>query len=102
MIRYNLVHKFILMPKAMKIPDVKAAVDKEWKKLDTIPAWQLDKVESILDAQRDNKKVQFATLMDICHLTNAELKPKFQKYKGRVVLRGDIVKDDSGGTRSLY
>ena len=27
---------------------------------------------------------------------NAELEPKFQKYKGRVVLRGDIVRDDSG------
>ena len=28
---------------------------------------------------------------------NAELEPKKkQKYKGRVVLRGDIVKDDSG------
>ena len=25
-----------------------------------------------------------------------ELEPKFQKYKGRVVLLGDIVKDDSG------
>ena len=25
-----------------------------------------------------------------------ELEPKYQKYKGRVVLRGDIVKDDSG------
>ena len=24
------------------------------------------------------------------------LEPKLQKYKGRVVLRGDIVKDDSG------
>ena len=32
--------------------------------------------------------------MDICHLKNAEL--EHQKYKGRVVLRGDIVKDDSG------
>ena len=27
---------------------------------------------------------------------NAELEAKFQKYKGRVVLRGDTVKDDSG------
>ena len=27
---------------------------------------------------------------------NAELETKHQKYKGRVVLRGDIVKDDSG------
>ena len=34
--------------------------------------------------------------MDICHLKNAELEVKHQKYKGRVVLRGDIVKDDSG------
>ena len=28
---YNLVHKFIPMPKAMKIPDATAAVDKEWE-----------------------------------------------------------------------
>ena len=28
---YNLVHKFIPMPQAMKIPAAKAAVDKEWK-----------------------------------------------------------------------
>ena len=34
--------------------------------------------------------------MDICHLKNAELEAKHQKYKGRVVLRGDTVKDDSG------
>ena len=29
---YNWVHKFILMPQAMKIPDAKSAVDKEWEK----------------------------------------------------------------------
>ena len=28
---HNLVHKFIPMPQAMKIPAAKAAVDKEWK-----------------------------------------------------------------------
>ena len=59
----------------MTIPEAKAAVDKEWKKLETIQAWQLEKVKSkkevILEAQRDNKKVHFATLMDICHLENA-------------------------------
>ena len=32
----------------------------------------------------------------ILHLKNAELEAKHQKYKGRVVLRGDIEKDDSG------
>ena len=34
--------------------------------------------------------------MDICQLKNAESEAKHQTYKGRVVLRGDIVKDDSG------
>ena len=90
------VHKFIPMLQAMKIPDAKATVNKEWKKPETIPAWQLGKVKSkkevILEAQRDKKKVHFATLMDICHIENAELGPKFQEYKGRVVHRRDIVK----------
>ena len=31
---YNLVHNFIPMPQAMKIPAAKAAVDKEWEKLE--------------------------------------------------------------------
>ena len=29
-------------------------------------------------------------------MKNSELEAKHQEYKGRVVLRGDIVKDDSG------
>ena len=43
---YKLVHKFILMPQAMKIPAAKAAVGKEWEKLEKIPAWYLTKVRS--------------------------------------------------------
>ena len=35
--------------------------------------------------------VHFASLMDICHLKNAELEAKHQTYKGRVVLRGEIL-----------
>ena len=38
---YNLVHKFIPMPQAMKIPEAKAAVDKEWEKLEKISVWNL-------------------------------------------------------------
>ena len=30
------------MPQAMKIPDTKAAVDKECEKLEKLPAWQLN------------------------------------------------------------
>ena len=70
MTHYNLRHKFIPMPQAMKIPDAKAAVYNEWKKLETIPAWNLvnikSKKEVILKAQRDSKKV------------HAELEPKLQ------------------------
>ena len=84
----------------MKIPDAKAAVDKEWEKLEKIPACGLTKVgnkpEVIDEARTKGAKVQFASLMDICHLKDAELETKHQKCKGRVVLRGDIVKDNSG------
>ena len=31
MTHYNLVHKIIVLPQAMKIPDAQAAMDKEWK-----------------------------------------------------------------------
>ena len=97
---YKLVHKFIPLPQAMKIPAAKAAVDKEWEKLEKISAWNLTKVKSkkqVIDEARTScVAVHFASLMDIYHLKNAELEAKHQKYKGRVVIRGDIVKDDSG------
>ena len=73
---YNLVHKFIPMLRAMKIPAAKAAVDKEWEKLEKIPAWDLTKVRSksevIDEARTKGAKVLFASLMDICHLKSAE------------------------------
>ena len=97
---YNLVHKFIPMPQAMKIPAARAAVDQEWRKLEKISAWNLTKVKSkkevIDEARTSGATVHFASLMDTCNLKNAELETKHQKYKGRVVLRGDIVKDNSG------
>ena len=43
---YNLAHKFIPMPQAMKILAAKAAVDEEWEKLEKIPAWDQTKVRS--------------------------------------------------------
>ena len=54
------------------------------------------KKQVIDEARMTGAKVHFASLMDICHLKNAELEAKHQKYKGRAELRGDIVKDDSG------
>ena len=71
---YNLVHKFIPMPQAMKIPDAKAAV-------------QLTKVrnknEVTAEEKIEGKTAHFASLMDLCHLKISELEPQCQKYKGR-------------------
>ena len=68
--------------------------------MERISAWNLTEVRSkksvIDEARMAGATVHFASLMDICHLKNAELEAKHQKYKGRVVFRGDIVKDDSG------
>ena len=87
---YNLVHKFIPMSQAIKIPAAKTAMDKDWEKLEKISARNLMKVRSkkevIDEARTSGAKVHFASLMDICHLKNAELE----------AFRGDIVKDDSG------
>ena len=66
---YNLVHKFILMPQAVKIPAAKAAVDKECEKSEKISSWKLTKVRSkkevIDEARTSGAKVLFASLMDI-------------------------------------
>ena len=53
-------------------------MNKEWKKLETLPAWQLEKVKSkkevIKEAQKNNNKmkVYFATLMDMRHIQKHE------------------------------
>ena len=93
---YNLVHKFIPMLKQRKYRKQK----QQWTKNGKNSAWQRTKVrnkkEVIDDAKKESKTVHFASLVDTCHPKNSELEPKHQKYEGRVVLRGDIVKDDSG------
>ena len=83
---YNLIHIFIPMPQAMKIPAAKKQpVDKEWKKLEKIPAWDLTKVrnksEVIDEARTKGIQVHFSSLMDTCHLKIAELETKHQKTK---------------------
>ena len=61
----------------MKVPAAKTAVDKEWEKLEKIPAWDLttvkNKSEVIDEATNKDLNVHFASLVDLCHLKNAEL-----------------------------
>ena len=99
---HNLVHKFVPMPQAVKIPDAKGAVDKEQRmgearKVASVAIDQnKEEKEVVLEAQRENIRVHFAALMDICHLKHAELEPMYQKHKGRVVLRGNFCERRSG------
>ena len=74
-------------------------------KLEKISVWNLTKTKSkkqvIDEARMSGATVHFASLMDMCPLKNAELKAKHQKDKSRVVLRGDIMKDDFRIIRSI-
>ena len=73
------------MPQALKVLAAKAAVDKEWEKLEKISAWNLTKVTSqkevIEEARTSGSKVHFASLMDICHMKNFELGDKAPKVQ---------------------
>ena len=56
----------------------------------------MEEARKIASIREEQLILYFAPLVDIGHLKNAELESKLQKCKGRVVLRGDSVIDDSG------
>ena len=97
--------KFIPVSQAMKTPAAKAAVDKEWEKLAKIPAWDLTKVRSrseVIDEVRTKgAKVHFASLMDICHLKNAQIAYLIYEYF-RVTGAIDSVENYADYVQLLY
>ena len=97
---YNLVHKFIPMRQSHKNSSSKGSSGQGMGKMEKISAWNLTKVRSkkqvIDEARTKGAKVHIASLMDICHLKMLNWRQSTKKYEGRVVLRGDFVKDDSG------
>ena len=103
---YNLVHKFIPMPQTYENSCSKSSSGQGMGKLEKISAWNMTKVRSkkevIDEARTKGVKVHFASFMNICHLKNAEWEAKHQKDKGRVVLRGDIVKRRFRALRSIH
>ena len=97
-LHYGLVHKPISVQETVKIQEAKAAVDEYWKKFSrkfqhgTWKMWD----QSLKSSEERWKTVHLANLMDPCHLKNAGHAKHLQKYKGRVVLGGDNVKDEEG------
>ena len=96
---YDLVHKIFSYASSYENSCSESSGGQGIGKIGEISAWNLTKVRSkkevIDEARTSGATVHFASLVDICHLKNAEMEAKHQKYNGRVVLRGDIVKDDS-------
>ena len=83
---YNITIWFtnlFLYLKPWRYPHHKQQWMKNGRKLEKIPAWDLTKVRSksevIDEARTKGANVHFASLMDICHLKNAELETKHQK-----------------------
>ena len=80
-------------------PKAVEAMLHEWKRLDG-KAWSTSKVREWSDVRAEayklGKKVHIVRVFGICVEKNAELSdPKQRKFKGRCVLEGSSVKDES-------
>ena len=84
---------------AMSSNENPGAVDKEWEKFEKLPAWQINKVKSKKSHPRITKRAKNGPFCYAGgHLSSQEcgVGTEIWKYKGRLVLRDDTVKDDSG------
>ena len=97
---YAMVHTPVPITKAYKIPDARKAIDKEWDKLTKKGAWDFSTVKPrkqvIAEAKRKGVSVQFGNFMELCHEKNSELRLIAKEFKGRLVFRGDQVRDETG------
>ena len=71
------MHTPVPIPKALKIPDAREALHKEWAKLEGKNAWDLKavrpKAQVILEAKAGGRGVHFGSLMELCHIKNSQL-----------------------------
>ena len=72
--------------------DAKAAVDKEWEKLEKMPAWQMTKVKSkkevIREAQQERRTVHFCHADGHLSYQECGVRTEVSENKGKIVLRG--------------
>ena len=107
---HNVINAIVAQPvsmkDAMRIPKAKAALQEEWNKLYAANVFNLDGVRCWYDvaeeARTSNKKVHVGDAFEICVLKGSEIADtkenwdlKLKKYKGRVVFRGNNVKDEN-------
>lgn len=74
---WGLIHKPIAIPKALRIPKAKEALDKEWDKLQKKRVWIMETVEDkhIVErrCQLQGIERKFCTTVELRHNNNSEL-----------------------------
>ena len=99
-VAYAMVHTPVPPQQVRNIPGAQKAVNAEWEKLEKRIAWEPDKVQPRAKVEQRAKDegitIHFGALMALCHIKHSELAKIFQIYKGRIVFRGDDVKDEDG------
>ena len=84
----------------MSNPKARAAVRSEAEGLESKNTWDIstvtEKDELIRCAKKDGVKIHIGQLMSICSEKFAEMAEHLRVLKGRIVFRGDIVKDQEG------
>ena len=101
---WGLIHQPVSIPKALRIPKVREALDKEWQKLDKGRVWFMDTVaekkEVEAKCQKNGIECEFCNVMELRHNKNNEfeylLPINDRTYKGRVVIRGDKITNEEG------
>lgn len=97
------VHAPIPILVAMKIPKAKAALDREWTKLEAKNTSRTSTVrlraDVIAECKRTGKRAHFGSLMDLCEEKNRQLSEEHWIFKGRVVFRGIALKTNKDSTQ---
>ena len=94
------VTRLLSRQEAMSNPAAKAKIREEAEGLVAKNTWDLSTVTEreklIADAKKGGVKIHLGQLMSICSEKFAELAEHLRVLKGRIVFRGDIVKDQEG------
>ena len=74
---FGLAHTPVPIPKALKIPAAREALQGEWKKLEGKNSWDLKavrpKAQVMKEARADGREVHFGSLMELCSIKNSQL-----------------------------
>ena len=97
---FGLVHKPVSFQEAMKIPQAKAAVGKEWnnlkKQLQRGTKRKFDQSLKSIVSEEGWKNSSLRELAGTLSFEESRLPKHLQKYKERIVLGGGNVKDEEG------